>query len=653
MLENCTSLTSLNLNIQTVHSMQEMCKGCTNLETIVLFGNANSCILPEGASGCPMGNDGANDVFKNSGLKDLTIRNIVFSNFRNDASTSNTKSGLDNMLGSAKTNLEHVTIQDVGLPNVKSMATLFQNSTKLKDVTFKNVNSDLQRMKYMFYKDTALTRVTFDNLNARNILNMTSVFEGCENLETVEFINGPELYMDTSHATDMNVTFKNCYALKSVDVSFFKTSSVTKHEEMFMNCYSLEYLDTTGFTSEKCDNFTSMFSGCRSLEVLDLSNWNPKQSANFTTMFGGAEESSLYRIYASENFALTNVNTNMFGTGLIHLTGQEGTNLNVQKSADGSNYFRSKYARIDGFGGPGYFTCKGKAKLKFDGSGQLREAMTALGASYNNLVAFRRNSNYVSAKNTYDQLAATDSTRVAIWSPEGDANYPGTVYAYSDIADNGDVTIYWFSESDRVYLEGDYSNIFYKDHGKQDEQFAYSKLTDVSGFLDYDFSGVTSMRLAFKYCTGLESIVFNSSFENCENYHQMCESCYSLKVITNLQEGNVKPGNGGSNDNYAFGSVFNHCKKLQDISFFRNADVSECSNFCKMFNDSPSEFNPIFVELLKTWSFGENPVITGKPDANRMFNLKGFDFSVEYECADGYLKFDNNQGRIKSFRPKE
>jgi surface protein len=72
----------------------------------------------------------------------------------------------------------------------------------------------------------------------------------------------------------MAYMFKNCYALKNVDLSKFKTNKVNNMLAMFENCQSLTSIDVSSFDTSKVTNFENMFFSCKSLTSLDLSNFN-------------------------------------------------------------------------------------------------------------------------------------------------------------------------------------------------------------------------------------------------------------------------------------------------------------------------------------------------------------------------------------------
>ena len=99
---------------------------------------------------------------------------------------------------------------------------------------------------------------------------MIGMFEGCTNLESVDFTN-----FDTSQVTDMSSMFKSCNSTSNIRLKGLDTTSVKNMSEMFAYCYDIRYLNLSDFTVAKDCNMNNMFSGCNSLAALKLGeNWS-------------------------------------------------------------------------------------------------------------------------------------------------------------------------------------------------------------------------------------------------------------------------------------------------------------------------------------------------------------------------------------------
>ena len=76
-----------------------------------------------------------------------------------------------------------------------------------------------------------LYSLDFSNLDTSNVVNMRSMFNGCDNLKEIKGINK----FNTSNVENMNSMFNQCYKLEYLDLSNFNTSNVFDMENMFVN----------------------------------------------------------------------------------------------------------------------------------------------------------------------------------------------------------------------------------------------------------------------------------------------------------------------------------------------------------------------------------------------------------------------------------
>lgn len=80
--------------------------------------------------------------------------------------------------------------------------------------------------------------------------------------------------------TDMSSMFNGCNALTTVNFGNFYTGNVTTMNSMFMVCRSLTTLDLSSFTSDSLTNIYNMFGNCTSLQHLDMRNFVFSTQAN-------------------------------------------------------------------------------------------------------------------------------------------------------------------------------------------------------------------------------------------------------------------------------------------------------------------------------------------------------------------------------------
>ena len=186
-------------------------------------------------------------------------------------------------------------------------------------------------LKEFFYNCTSLETISgLEYLNTANITDMSSMFQDCYNLKSLDltkfdtknvssmyfmFYNCPNLTsldltdFNTKNVKDMNGMFCDCSNLTSLDITNFNTAKVTNMGNMFLGCSNLTSLDLTNFNTAKVTDMHGMFKDCSALTSLDLTNFNTAEVRDMNRMFNMLDESStaLTTIYVSDNFVTTNV----------------------------------------------------------------------------------------------------------------------------------------------------------------------------------------------------------------------------------------------------------------------------------------------------------------------------------------------------------
>ena len=85
-------------------------------------------------------------------------------------------------------------------------------------------------------------------------------FYNCSNLKSIENIE--KLNLNTVNVKDMSSMFEGCEKLTSLDLSLFITSKVTDMSHMFYNCSGLTSLNLSNFNTDNVTNMGYMFNGC-------------------------------------------------------------------------------------------------------------------------------------------------------------------------------------------------------------------------------------------------------------------------------------------------------------------------------------------------------------------------------------------------------
>ncbi|WP_301359587.1 WxL domain-containing protein, partial [Enterococcus spodopteracolus] len=118
------------------------------------------------------------------------------------------------------------------------------------------------------------------NWNTSNVTDMSFMFNGARNLETLNVSN-----WNTSNVTNMGSMFQNAESLQVIDVSNWNTSNVTNMGWMFHNAESLQVIDVSNWNTSNVTNMGVMFYNAESLQVIDVSNWNTTNVSEATSMF--------------------------------------------------------------------------------------------------------------------------------------------------------------------------------------------------------------------------------------------------------------------------------------------------------------------------------------------------------------------------------
>lgn len=199
----------------------------------------------------------------------------------------------------------------------------------------------------LFSDCKALTSIDVSGFDTSRVTNLGYMFNGCEALTSITGLSS----LNTSKVWSMRLMFYDCKALATIDLSGFNTATVYEMDNMFNGCKALTGITgLTGFDTSKVTNMGGMFSECKALTSIDVSSFDTSRVTNMSGMFSQCSE--LRTIYASTNFTTTAVtaSTNVF-YNCTKLRGGNGTTYN-------SSIVGAAYVRIDGNGGPGYFTLK-------------------------------------------------------------------------------------------------------------------------------------------------------------------------------------------------------------------------------------------------------------------------------------------------------
>ena len=229
------------------------------------------------------------------------------------------------------TNLKEVDFGNtVTFEKVESFYEMFSGCTNLQEIDFSNRKIYSPTVfDRMFYQCSSLTNVNFgEDINTSNVSTYVQMFEGCTNLQTIDFS-----HFRTDNAQSFSAAFANCNNLRHITFGEnFTCHNVTSMSNMFEFCSKLENVDlfmvdgrqlqvtermfdgclelksvTFGkdFTCENVYDMEFMFNDCKALIELDLSMMNTRSATDMKSMFRYCEK--IKHIYVGDGWNVTNV----------------------------------------------------------------------------------------------------------------------------------------------------------------------------------------------------------------------------------------------------------------------------------------------------------------------------------------------------------
>jgi len=168
--------------------------------------------------------------------------------------------------------LENVSLFDLknlDTSNVVDMSSMFEGCTSMTTIDVSNFNtSKVEDMTSMF-SDTGLTSINLSKLDFSKVEYTIAMFENSSNLTSVNLGNP-----NTSNLIDARYMFTNCSSLESFDLSALDTSSIQTFASMFAGCVSLKEMDLRNVDFSASDDINAMFAGCENLEIVRLSDFS-------------------------------------------------------------------------------------------------------------------------------------------------------------------------------------------------------------------------------------------------------------------------------------------------------------------------------------------------------------------------------------------
>ena len=487
----------------------------------------------------------------------------------------------------------------------------------------------LSEASYLFQNFTSMVTLDFDNLvTTDNVTNMTSMFDGCSLLPSINLTN-----FDTTNVTNMFVMFRNCSSLISLDLSNFNMLNVIDTYAMFFDCPKLEELKMNNIYAPKLTrvgwfrnntnlkklylkNFNapllksySSITAISTLEELDITGMNTENVTDMSNMFKGCSKLINIDLSSFDTSNVTNM-SNMFN-GCSRLASLDVSNMNTEKVTNMSYMFGS-CSKITDVNVSGFDTSKVTDMTSmFDGCSLLPSInLTNFDTTNvtNMFVMFRNCSSLISLDlSNFNMLNVIDTYAMFFDCPKLEELKMNNIYAPKL------TRVGWFRNNTnlkKLYLKNFNAPLLK----------SYSSITAISTLEELDITGmntenVTDMSNMFKGCSKLINIDL-SSFDtsNVTNMSNMFNGCSKL-INIDLSSFDTS---GVTNMN----CMFYNCSSLEgtiDLSLF---NVSNVTNMYAMF----AECSKLTNLKLNNWN------VEKLTNVDNMFlrctSLKEIDFSL-------------------------
>ena len=152
-----------------------------------------------------------------------------------------------------------------------------------------------------YYNDNNLIYLPYIDTSNRTSCN--GMFDHCHSLQYV-----PPLTI-TDKCTNLNYMFRQCGALKNIDVSNWDTSNVTSMSSMFDECFTLETLDLSNWDTSNVKYMGYMFSDCTNIKNFNISGWDFSKFTSLPNNFFDNSTSDNKLLVETINVTNCNVST--------------------------------------------------------------------------------------------------------------------------------------------------------------------------------------------------------------------------------------------------------------------------------------------------------------------------------------------------------
>ena len=293
MFYHCTKLKYVdlsNFSFRNTKDLKNMFYSCSNLEEVIFPTDGNSNNIESFSDMFAFASKIQSIDLSSFNFKNTIDMGYMFNgcyNLKQIIFPKNDKAEKLEILSDMFANCKKLTSIDLSFFSFKKVINtsyMFNGCTELVSIIFptEEKSNSLQFCKYMFCGCKKLKSIDISNLSFVKVIDISSMFNGCTNLETLILPQNE----NANRIEDFSHMFQGCTKLVEIDLSNIDFVNAKKLTSLFNSCSSLRTIElTTSAKAEKVENLESMFLYCESLISVDLSNFSFKKTRNLSAMF--------------------------------------------------------------------------------------------------------------------------------------------------------------------------------------------------------------------------------------------------------------------------------------------------------------------------------------------------------------------------------
>lgn len=162
----------------------------------------------------------------------------------------------------------------------------------------KNNRKEVRLSSEFYTIDDDIATIDIEALNAAGVLTSCNQAFAYEHMKLISNLHE----LDTSHVTDMSSMFEGCSSLETLDLSSFQTYNVDDMTSMFYGCKSLERLNLQNFSFDELCEATCMFAECTNLKSLVIGFPHNLEVLSSISAYGMFENCTSLQNLAIDNF---------------------------------------------------------------------------------------------------------------------------------------------------------------------------------------------------------------------------------------------------------------------------------------------------------------------------------------------------------------